>query len=124
MRGNRSTDTRPEVAVRSRLHRRGLRFRKTFRIACSDGTKVRPDVVFTKAKVAIFIDGCFWHCCPRHGNMPRANSWYWTPKLEKNVERDALVDRALQQDGWLVLRFWEHGSADDIAESIASIVLV
>ena len=69
---------------------------------------MRPDIVFTRQRVAVFIDGCFWHRCPEHGNSPRANTAYWEAKLERNVARDERVDRALQAAGWTVLRLWEH----------------
>jgi DNA mismatch endonuclease (patch repair protein) len=69
---------------------------------------VRPDLVFTRARVAVFVDGCFWHSCPEHGDRPRINTGYWLPKLEANVARDRRVDRALTDDGWDVVRIWEH----------------
>jgi DNA mismatch endonuclease (patch repair protein) len=72
------------------------------------GGRVRPDVVFTRRKVAIFVDGCFWHVCPTHGREPTHNEWYWTPKLRRNVERDRSADRALGEAGWTVVRIWEH----------------
>src|SRR3546814_9398560 len=74
-RGNRRSGTKVEMALRSELHKRGLRFRKDFRLD-APGVRVRPDVVFTRARVSIFIDGCFWHCCPEHMNMPKSNPDY------------------------------------------------
>jgi DNA mismatch endonuclease (patch repair protein) len=103
----RRSDTKPEIAVRSALHRRGHRFRKDFRIDLPEG-RARPDIVFTRAKVAVFIDGCFWHACPIHGREPTNNEWYWTPKLRKNVERDARNNQLLAASGWSVVRIWEH----------------
>jgi DNA mismatch endonuclease, patch repair protein len=73
---------------------------------------VRPDIVFTRQKVAVFVDGCFWHRCPEHGTSPRFNSSYWQTKLDRNVERDREVDDALQADGWMTLRIWEHEAPD------------
>jgi len=87
IRRNRSSDTRLEVSVRSALHRTGLRFRKGMRLAAGT-TAVRPDVVFPRACVAVFLDGCFWHGCPDHGNRPRANATYWSHTLARNAARD------------------------------------
>jgi DNA mismatch endonuclease, patch repair protein len=80
---------------------------------------VRPDVVFTRARLAVFVDGCFWHCCPEHGNEPRANSAYWNQKLSRNVARDKDVDLALSLAGWGVLRAWEHEPPAEVAERVA-----
>src|SRR4051812_41137052 len=107
MRRNPRRDTKPEVALRSALHGMGLRFRKDHAIR-TQARVVRPDVVFTRDRLAVFVDGCFWHCCPLHGNVPRANTAYWVPKLDRNVARDRAVDAALQGEGWTVLRAWEH----------------
>jgi DNA mismatch endonuclease (patch repair protein) len=117
MQANTGVDTKPEQRLRSALHRQGLRFRKHYRLELGD-LHVRPDVVFTRHRVAIFLDGCFWHRCPAHGSSPRANSDYWEPKLTRNVERDARVDRALRSHGWAVIRIWEH---EDPAEAAAGI---
>ncbi|MFI5559285.1 very short patch repair endonuclease [Amycolatopsis japonica] len=108
MRANRRTDTKPEVALRGQLHRLGYRYRKDLRLVLDSGVAVRPDIVFTAKKIAIFVDGCFWHVCPEHGRQPTSNEWYWTPKLRRNVERDRLVTDALQDAGWRVARIWEH----------------
>ena len=121
MRANRRTDTGPEVAVRSLLHRHGLRFRKDMPITA--GTfRVRPDIVFPRRQVSIFIDGCFWHRCPKHSVLPNSNVEYWRPKLERNVRRDQAVDSALRRDGWTVLRIWEHVRSDVAAEQIISLI--
>ena len=119
MRANPKRDTRPELLVRSLLHARGLRFRKHYPVKLARGT-VRPDIVFTRHKLAVFIDGCFWHACPVHGNMPRTNTDYWAPKLRHNVERDQLVDAELGAAGWRVLRFWEHESPAVVTDSVAA----
>lgn len=116
MQAIRRSDTRPEVALRSALHHLGYRFRKDLRFAAG-GLKVRPDIVFTRRRVAIFVDGCFWHACPDHGRRPTRNEWYWTPKLERNVQRDRAADAALRSAGWTVLRVWEHV---DVETAIAS----
>jgi DNA mismatch endonuclease, patch repair protein len=108
MRANRRTDTKPEMALRRALHRQGYRFRKDYRLDLADGKRVRPDVVFTAKRVAVFVDGCFWHACPEHGSKPANNVWYWEPKLRRNVERDRAADAALLAAGWNVVRVWEH----------------
>src|SRR5437764_852488 len=121
MLANRRVDTTPERRLRSQLHRLGLRFRKDLPVALG-GRSVRPDVVFTRARVAVFVDGCFWHRCPEHFQMPRANREYWEPKLTRNVERDGEADAALQAAGWVVVRVWEHEAADAAAGRVADIV--
>jgi DNA mismatch endonuclease (patch repair protein) len=108
MKANRRADTKPELALRSALHAEGLRFRKDHLIRTPDGTRVKADIVFTRVRVVIFVDGCFWHGCPEHGHTPKANSHYWKPKLARNKERDARVTNALEADGWTVVRIWEH----------------
>lgn len=122
MRANRSADTKPEIALRSELHSRGLRFRKNFSIEF-EGGQTRADIVFTRKRVAVFVDGCFWHRCPDHGTQPRANAAYWGPKLDRNVLRDRRVSSALEEAGWSVLRIWEHTPSGQAAELVASIVL-
>jgi DNA mismatch endonuclease (patch repair protein) len=112
MQANRRTGTKPEVLLRSRLHAAGLRFRKDYRLEL-DGMRVRPDIVFTKRRIAVFVDGCFWHVCPEHGRQPTVNEWYWSPKLRRNVERDREADAALCAAGWLVIRIWEHEPVAD-----------
>ena len=121
MRRNPRRDTKPEVALRSALHRMGLRFRKDLPIRTPERL-VRPDVVFTRARVAVFVDGCFWHCCSIHGNVPRANTAYWEPKLQRNVIRDRAVNAALEASGWTVLRAWEHEDPADVARLVAAAV--
>ncbi|HKO38077.1 MAG TPA: very short patch repair endonuclease [Solirubrobacterales bacterium] len=119
MRRNPRRDSRAEVALRKALHRRGLRFRVDMPIKVESRT-VRPDVVFSRARLAVFVDGCFWHCCPEHGNAPRANTSYWGPKLAKNVQRDRLVDAGLTAAGWGVLRAWEHEDPEEVADRVAT----
>jgi DNA mismatch endonuclease (patch repair protein) len=117
MLGNRRVDTKPEIALRSALHRAGLRFRKDYRLEL-DGTRVRPDIVFTRARVAVFVDGCFWHSCPTHGTQPRRNADYWLPKLARNVERDREHDAALAAHGWGIVRVWEHETLAGAVERV------
>jgi len=119
MRANRRTDTKPELALRRALHRLGYRYRKDYRLDLDGGRRVRPDIAFTARKVAIFVDGCFWHACPQHGSKPRNNEWYWGPKLLANVERDRVNDAALTTAGWTVVRLWEHVSLE---EAVAAVV--
>jgi DNA mismatch endonuclease (patch repair protein) len=120
MRSNRRTDTKPEVTLRSALHAAGFRFRKDHRLDLAEGIRVRPDIVFTRRKVAVFVDGCFWHVCPTHGREPTVNEWYWTPKLRRNVERDRAADRALAAAGWTVVRIWEHESSAAAVGAVSS----
>jgi DNA mismatch endonuclease, patch repair protein len=123
MKGNRWRDTDPEHAVRSALHGRGLRFRKRYTIKLGDRRWTQPDAVFTRARVVLYVDGCFWHRCPEHGTSPRANSSYWGPKLDRNVARDRDTDRQLAALGWTVVRAWEHEQPDLVADRVESAVL-
>lgn len=117
MKANRRTDTKPELALRSALHRAGVRFRKDYPVRLP-GRTVRPDVVFTRQRLAIFVDGCFWHCCPEHGTTPKSNAAYWIPKLQRNVERDAVVTEQLAAAGWTVLRAWEHELTQAVSDRV------
>ena len=114
----RRKDTKPELALRSELHAMGYRFRKDFPIRADDGRLIRPDIVFTRYRVAIFIDGCFWHSCPIHGRQPTSNASYWLPKLEGNAARDREQTAALESAGWTVLRFWEHEDFERVVGAI------
>ena len=118
--GNRGADTRPERALRSALHARGLRFFKNRRPEPT--IRCRADIVFPSERVAVFVDGCFWHRCPIHGTSPRVNSPYWAAKLDRNVARDKRNDSALQERGWRVIRIWEHDSPHPGAKSIADLL--
>jgi DNA mismatch endonuclease (patch repair protein) len=116
---NRRADTKAEVRLRSSLHHRGLRFRKDYLVRV-DGVRARVDIVFTRVKLAIFVDGCFWHGCPLHQRVPKRNRDYWVPKLVANSERDRRVDAALRAAGWTVERVWEHEDADEAAGRLHS----
>jgi DNA mismatch endonuclease (patch repair protein) len=116
-RANRRRDTSPERALRSELHRRGLRFRVDHPIS-TRLRRIRPDIAFTRARVAVFVDGCFWHACPHHGTMPKGNAEYWEPKLAENVERDRRTNAALADEGWTVVRIWEHVPVREAADII------
>ena len=121
MRGNRRADTKPELALRAALHAKGYRYRKDFRLDLPL-RRVRPDIAFTSRKVAVFVDGCFWHACPDHGSKPKNNDWYWSPKLTKNVERDRAADEALAQAGWTVVRLWEHVQLTEAIDAVVAAV--
>ena len=121
MQGNRGSDTRPEVTLRSALHRRGLRFRKGV-IPPGSGVRCRGDVVFPAARLVVFVDGCFWHRCPDHGTRPRTNAGYWQAKLDRNVARDRANDEALTKAGWRVVRIWEHEDPATAAGRIAALL--
>jgi DNA mismatch endonuclease (patch repair protein) len=120
MRGNRSTDTAHEVALRRELHARGLRFRKN--IALIPGLRFRPDIVFPRQRIAIECLGCFWHRCPIDGVAPRTNSGYWRAKLERNVERDGRNARAVAEAGWQLVIVWEHEDRVAAADRIEALV--
>jgi DNA mismatch endonuclease, patch repair protein len=111
MRANQRRDTKPELRLRSLLHATGLRYRVDHLIRCGE-RRVRPDVVFSRQRVAVFVDGCFWHACPKHGTNPGANTEYWSAKLFTNVSRDRRVNAALRRCGWIVVRVWEHTSPE------------
>ncbi|NBE53322.1 very short patch repair endonuclease [Streptomyces boluensis] len=110
MLGNRNRDTSPERALRSLVHAAGLRYR----VAAKPLPDLRrtADLVFRPTRVAVFIDGCFWHGCPEHFVLPKTNPDYWREKIGRNMQRDRDTDARLAEAGWLVLRFWEHDSAE------------
>ncbi|MEV7248686.1 very short patch repair endonuclease [Streptomyces cyaneofuscatus] len=120
MQAIRSRDTKPERMIRKLVHANGLRYR----VAAKPLPNLRrtADLVFRPAKVAVFIDGCYWHGCPEHYVSPKTNSGYWSEKVARNVARDRDTDERLTAAGWLVLRFWEHQSSDACALSIISAV--
>lgn len=119
MQANRSRDTQPELAVRRELHRAGMRYRVG--IAPVEGLHRRADIVFTRAHIAVFIDGCFWHGCPDHGRAQfNSNAAYWQTKIGTNKARDKDTTEKLRIAGWTVLRFWEHESVADVVKEIRS----
>ena len=113
-------DTKPELAIRREPHRRGFRFRLDVRV--SESIRSRPDIVFNGARVAVFVDGCFWHGCPDHGTVPKNNRGWWSEKLCANTERDVRTTTTLQTEGWNVIRIWEHEPVEDAVERIATAV--
>jgi len=121
MSAQRSTGTAPELALRSRLHRLGLRYRT--HVAPLATLRRKADIVFGPARVAVFVDGCFWHGCPEHGRRAHAvNGWYWPEKIARNKRRDTDTDRRLEEAGWLVVRVWEHEDDALAATRIAELV--
>ena len=120
MRATRGRDTAAEMAVRRELHRLGLRYRIDRQPIPS--VRRRADIVFTAAHLAVFIDGCFWHGCPKHGTWPKANADFWREKIEANRRRDADTDQRLTEAGWRVLRAWEHENPARVARRVADIV--
>jgi DNA mismatch endonuclease (patch repair protein) len=109
-------DTAPEVALRRELHRRGLRFRVDWPLPGMP--RRRADIGFTRSRVAVFVDGCFWHSCPDHRTAPAANSGWWAAKLDANVSRDRDTNQHLAALGWTVLRFWEHEDPIRAADAV------
>jgi DNA mismatch endonuclease, patch repair protein len=108
-------NTKPEILLRKLLWREGYRY--SLRGADIPG---KPDLIFRKRKIVIFIDGCFWHRCPQHFQQPSNNADFWRKKIDSNVMRDRKVDKQLQADGWKVLRFWEH----DLTKNPTSVVAI
>jgi DNA mismatch endonuclease (patch repair protein) len=108
--------------IRSALHRAGLRFRVDHPVRVGDARPIRPDIVFTRQRVAVFVDGCFWHGCPEHGTAPKTNAVYWSEKIAANVARDARHVNTLEAGGWRVLRVWSHEQPEDAAEQIVAVV--
>lgn len=109
----RQKGTKPEKALSSELFRRGMRFRVNYKQVPGS-----PDIAFTKAKIAVFVDGCFWHACPLHGSVPKNNREWWEAKLERNATRDRKADQELEAMGWIPLRYWEHDDIEEIAHEI------
>ncbi|WUB64323.1 very short patch repair endonuclease [Streptomyces sp. NBC_00582] len=121
MQAIRSRDTKPERLVRRLVHAHGLRYRVAARPLA--GLRRTADIVFRPTKVAVFIDGCYWHGCPDHYVSPRTNPGYWSDKVARNMARDRDTDQQLRDAGWLVLRFWEHTPAEETAAEIIRLVI-
>ncbi|WP_159841831.1 very short patch repair endonuclease [Nocardia sp. CY41] len=120
MQSNRSRDTKPEMLVRRAVHAMGLRYRVAARPLLDQ--RFTADLVFTRARVAVFIDGCYWHGCPLHHRLPRQNQDYWLKKIERNQDRDMRTDSMLKSAGWRSLRFWEHEDPSLVAATIAKTI--
>jgi DNA mismatch endonuclease, patch repair protein len=111
-------DTKPEVALRRHLHARGMRYRVNFPVP---GLARRTiDIAFSRTKIAIFVDGCYWHGCPSHGRVPRSNREWWIEKLRRNQARDLQTAAHLRALGWKVIRFWEHQDSQEVADVVES----
>src|SRR5512141_2942032 len=119
MQSTRRRDTSGEMALRAALRALGLRYRVDFKLP---GTRRRADVAFIRAKVAVFVDGCFWHGCPEHGTWPKHNAEYWRRKIERNQNRDAQTNAELREAGWNVIRIWEHEDPSEAAARVAAVV--
>ncbi|MCH7229891.1 very short patch repair endonuclease [Glycomyces sp. L485] len=121
MQSNKSRDTKPELRLRRAAHAKGLRYR----VAMRPLPKLRrtADMVFTRAKVAVFLDGCFWHGCPEHHTVAKTNAEYWAEKVRRNGERDRETDEALAAAGWIAFRVWEHEHPEEVVERLAALIL-
>lgn len=120
MQGNRRRDTLPELQLRSALHRLGLRFRVDVRPLIDFNR--RADIVFRPSKVAVFVNGCFWHGCPEHVSQPKRNAEFWRTKIERNRRRDRETLGRLHDAGWLAVVVWEHESPQLAARRIGKVV--
>ena len=113
----RSKNTKPELRLRKALWAAGLRYRLSHRFRLPG----RPDLAFPGKKLAVFVDGCFWHGCPLHATFPKANKLFWDKKLRENRERDVRVDDQLDSMGWRVIRVWEHEVKEDLSGTVERI---
>lgn len=113
-------DTGAELLVRRAAYHRGLRYRVDQ--APVPGLRTKPDLLFVRARVAVYIDGCFWHGCPQHATWPSKNAAWWSDKILTNRARDARMTETLMAAGWTVLRFWEHEGPEDVAARIEAVV--
>ena len=120
MQSNKSRDTKPELALRSAVHARGLRYRVSAKPLA--GVRRTADLVFSRAKVAVFLDGCFWHGCPEHHTVASANAKFWADKVEGNRARDRDTDSRLADAGWVSVRIWEHEDAAEAAQRVEDVV--
>ena len=118
MRAIRGKDTKPELLLRKVLWHRGFRYRLKNKLPG------KPDIIFPSERIAVFVDGCFWHGCPEHFQQPETNTAFWREKIEKNKERDKKVDTTLESDGWRVLRFWEHEVTKNLGNCVNRIISV
>jgi DNA mismatch endonuclease (patch repair protein) len=107
------------MALRQELHRRGLRYRVQVRVPTNKRRAI--DIAFTRAKLAVYVDGCFWHGCPQHYVLPKSNSDWWQWKIARNIARDRDTDRMLQNAGWTVIRVWEHEDISGVADRITHV---
>lgn len=120
MQATRRRDTPCELALRSLLHRAGFRYRIDARLPES---RRRADLLFSRKRVVVFVDGCFWHGCPRHGTWPKANAAWWRAKIETNRRRDRDTTLRLRRTGWAVVRVWEHEKAARAAKRVLALLI-
>lgn len=120
MMSNRGKDTSPELALRKRLHGLGARFRKHRRPL--PGVRCEADLLFPRVKLAVFVDGCFWHGCPEHTSYPITNREWWLRKLEGNKSRDRKNDEMLRLAGWTIVRLWEHQGVEEMAAEVLHVL--
>lgn len=120
MQTQRRKDTDPELRIRRELWAMGMRYRVGMKVPGHPRRTI--DIAFPRARVAIFVDGCFWHMCPEHSVPVKNNSSWWAHKLLGNVERDGSTNTALETSGWTVLRFWEHEDPVSVALMIKGVV--
>ncbi|MES9874201.1 MAG: very short patch repair endonuclease [Candidatus Sedimenticola sp. 6PFRAG7] len=111
----RGSNTAPEILLRKKLWAAGLRYRLKVKISG------KPDLVFLSARVAVFVDGCFWHGCPEHYISPKTNAKFWRDKINKNKIRDEVVKKELESEGWCVIRLWEHEIENDVEQCVEKI---
>lgn len=111
-------DTHPEISVRKLLHAAGYRYRVAYPVPGHPRRTI--DIAFTRDRVAVFMDGCFWHGCPEHGNSPASNTAWWTKKITNNQRRDADTTAQLTARGWAVLRYWEHEDPDSVVRKVST----
>ncbi len=117
----RSRDTHPELLIRRSLYRRGLRYRVNYPVP---GSRRRTmDIAFPRRRIAVFIDGCYWHGCPLHFRSPQTNTEFWLHKISRNRDRDSDTNSRLREAGWVVMRFWEHQESDQAARAIFAAVM-
>lgn len=112
-------DTQPEIELRRALHARGLRYR--VHVKPVPGLRRTVDILFPRRRLAVFVDGCFWHRCPEHATYPKTNADWWSEKLARNAQRDADTDQRLAEAGWTVVRVWEHELPADAADRIEAL---
>ena len=120
MQSNKGKDTKPELALRSAVHALGLRYRVSMRPLKQ--VRRTADIVFPRAKVAVFLDGCFWHGCPEHHTFASTNAGFWAEKVETTRARDRDTDRRLADAGWVTVRVWEHEDPAEAAVRVRSVV--
>lgn len=116
----RQKDTKAELTLRAELHKRGLRYRVNHVV--SQKPRRTADIAFTKLKVAVFVDGCFWHGCPRHATWPKSNAAFWREKIMRNMARDAETTTLLEAAGWTVVRIWSHVSAGEASDIVSRVI--